>query len=93
MEEHKQEKNNWIISLRIISLIMIIVVVSIISLVCWIILDKLSPSEEYIDCLNCNPDVLSQFSHPAFFILPILGVLLVLVALIIGIKNVRNNPQ
>ena len=88
MEEHKQEKNNWIISL-----IITVGVVSIISLVCWIILDKLSPSEEYIDCLNCNPDVLSQFSQPEFDMLPILGVLLVLVALIIGIKNVRNNPS
>ena len=88
MKIEKKDKKNWIINL-----ILIVGTIGIVSIACLIILDKLSPSEEYIDCLNCNPDVLSQFSHPAFFILPILSVLLVLVALIIGIKNLRNNPQ
>jgi len=54
-------KNFFIISVILIGII--------ISLCVIIILDKLNPSDEVVDCLNCNPDVLAQFSPTWFSIL------------------------
>lgn len=85
-----REKNN---KNCLINLAVIIGVISILCITIFIILDKLSPSNEFIDCLNCNPDVLSQFSHPFWFILPIIGVLSLILALVIGIVNSKENKQ
>ena len=84
-----REKNN---KNCLTNLAVIIGVISILCITIFIILDKLSPSDEFIDCLNCNPDVLSQFSHPFWFILPII-VLALILALIIGIVNSKENKQ
>ena len=79
-----QDKNDWITSIFIS-----LVIVSIIAFACWIILDELSPSEDYVDCLHCNPDVLNQFSNPTFYLIPILFIILVLISLIEFIINHR----
>ena len=89
MKIEKKDKKNWIINL-----ILIVGTIGIVSIACLIILDKLSPSEEYIDCLNCNPDVLSQFNHPIFFVVLIFCFVVVSLALIFTIpKFIRQGEK
>jgi quinol-cytochrome oxidoreductase complex cytochrome b subunit len=89
-----REKNN---KNCLINFAFIIGVISFLCITIFIILDKLSPSDEFIDCLNCNPDVLSQFSNLFWFNFPIIGVLILILALVIrlviGIVNSKENKQ
>jgi len=67
IEQIKQRNNNWIFSF-----ILSVVIISIISTIITLIVLEELKSEEYLNCLNCNPDVLSQFKNPLSYILPIL---------------------